>query len=109
MPKKKNTAKKVSTKVVKPPTLADAYHKIEETLVKLEYVKFLLEDTNEWVRLSESDKKLSQDNIKTFYTKAHFQTSCLRDEILLTLQRIPNVRLARRKSNDNPTPQKTAN
>jgi hypothetical protein len=83
--------------VLPPPAgFAEVYHRIEKLLTDLEIVSHLLDDTEDWQRLSEDAKKCSMESLSTFYKRAHFQTSCLRDEMLLTLQRIPNVKLIRK-------------
>jgi len=81
---------------ITPPTVADAYYKTEGLLKSLESVKYMLEDTKDWAKMSEEHRKLSQENLKNFYIKSHFQMSCFRDELLLTLQRMPSVRLVRK-------------
>lgn len=78
-----------------PSGFAAIYHRSESIIKELETLSYLLQETDEWKRLSADDKKLSMANLATFYKRSHFQCCCLRDELLLTLQRIPGVKLKR--------------
>lgn len=81
------------------PKLADAYHKIEQIVKDLDLVKFMLQDTKDWGRLSEEHRGHSLVQLAEFWKRSHFQTSCLRDQMILTLQLLPNTRLVRKKVN----------
>lgn len=78
------------------PKLEDAYHRAEKLLKDLELINYILADTNDWERMSEENKKVSIEQVQKFYKDSHFKCSVLRDELMLSLQRIPGVVLKRK-------------
>lgn len=87
------------------PKLADAYHKIEQIVKDIELVKYMLEDTKDFQKIPEAGRVHSRVQLENFWERTHFQASGLRDEMLLTLQRMPNVRLVRKKVDVEEKPQ----
>lgn len=90
----KRKRKKVDAFVL--PKLGDAYHKAEKVVKDLELLGFTLQDTEDWGKMSEEAQKVSKEQVGKFYTNAQFQCTTLRDELMLALQRIPDVRLVRK-------------
>ena len=80
------------------PKLADAYRLTEEALKKLENAAYIMQDTEDFNKLTDLDRLKFIRNLKEYYKNSHFQTSSLRDELILTLGKIPGTKL-KRKSN----------
>jgi len=79
------------------PKISGALDMVERALKLVNNASYVLADTDDWKRMSESDRKISQELIEKFYIKAECQTRFLRDELLLTLRRLPGVKFVRRK------------
>lgn len=79
-----------------PPKFVDAYRKSEEVVKALEAVGHLLEVNQDWSRLEPEMKKITAKNLAEYLKRAKFQSETLRDELILTLQRLPNTRLVRK-------------
>lgn len=78
------------------PKLTDAYKKSEEIVKSLELINYMLADTQDWNNLQDQDKKHFIEECGKFYKLAHFQCSNFRDELMLAIQRLPNVRVYRK-------------
>lgn len=84
-----------------PPSLADAYKRAERAIKDIEIIGAILQDTPDWEKMSDEAYDLSAKNLTEFFKKTHFGICCFRDELILTLERMPNVKL-RRKRRANP-------
>lgn len=80
-----------------PPKFADVYHTTERVVKLLEIIKFNLEECSDWVNLSPENRAISAENIAQYHKRAKFQCESLRDELLLTLQRMPHTKLVRKE------------
>lgn len=81
------------------PTIADAYKRMEKVVSDIELVGYILEDTDDWKRMKQDAEQLSKENIDKYITRLKFQSTVFRDELILTLGRMPNVKLKKRGMN----------
>lgn len=77
------------------PKLTEAYKLVCEAYRLFELAGFIMTDTQDWKRLPDAR---SRDAVAKFYINAETQLRYTKDELTLTMQRLPGVKIIRKGS-----------
>lgn len=82
------------------PTIPLAYRHMEKVVKDLTTVGYMMEDIFKhsvmWETFPEKERKLSEETLLKFYKESEFKCMALRDEMILTMERMPHIKLKRK-------------